>query len=134
MTALRVLFVSKPIAPPWHDGSKNLVRDIASHLTRAEPTVMTLPGAPAIGARVTMEPVYRDAGRFMPGLAANARVLGRLVSGDAHDLWHFVFAPNPASSSAARIARGIRRASGWRGPLVQTVASAPRSFEGIGRW
>ena len=27
-----VLLVSKPIAPPWHDSSKNLVRDLASHL------------------------------------------------------------------------------------------------------
>ncbi len=134
MAATRVLFVSKPIAPPWHDGSKNLVRDIAAHVTRAEPTVLTVPGATSIGPRVTMEPVYGDAGRFIPGLAANARVLGRLLSGDPLDLWHFVFAPNPASSSAARLARSIRRATGWKGPLVQTVASAPRRFEGIGRW
>jgi phosphatidylinositol alpha-1,6-mannosyltransferase len=134
VSAPRVLFVSKPIAPPWHDGSKNLVRDVAAHLTRAEPTVLTTPGAPAIGPRVAMEAVYRDAGRFVPAIAANARVLARLVSGDPLDLWHFVFAPNPASSSAARVARGARRAMGWKGPLVQTVASAPRSFDGVARW
>lgn len=134
MSAPRVLFVSKPLAPPWHDGSKNLVRDIATYLTRAEPTVLTTPGAPPLGPRVTMDPVYRDAGRFVPALTANARVLVRLVSGDPLDMWHFVFAPNAASSSAARLARGVRRGSGWKGPVVQTVASAPRSFDGVARW
>ena len=27
-----VLFVSKPVAPPWNDSSKNLVRDLAGAL------------------------------------------------------------------------------------------------------
>ena len=27
--------VSKPVAPPWNDSSKNLVRDVASHLQRS---------------------------------------------------------------------------------------------------
>jgi phosphatidylinositol alpha-1,6-mannosyltransferase len=130
----RVLFVSKPIAPPWHDGSKNLVRDIAANLVRAEPTVMTTPGAPRVGERVRQEAIYVDPGRFSPALLSNARVLRRLLTGDPHDVWHFVFAPNPASSSAAQIARRVRRTAGWNGPVVQTVASAPRSFDGIARW
>jgi hypothetical protein len=132
--APRVLFVSKPIAPPWHDGSKNLVRDVAANLTRAIPTVMTTPGAPSIGGRVTHEAVYTDAGRFSPALPSNARVLRRLTLGDPLDLWHFVFAPNPASSTAAQVAKRVRRAAGWDGPVVQTVASAPRSFATIRRW
>ena len=127
----RVLFVSKPIVPPWHDGSKNLVRDVASHLVRARPTVLTTPGAPSVGPRVLAEPVYRSPGRFAPGVLANARVLGRLVTRDPHDLWHFVFAPNQASSTAARTAHGVRRALGWKGKVVQTVASAPRQFQGV---
>src|SRR4051794_13375243 len=106
---MRVLFVSKPIVPPWHDGSKNLVRDIARHLVHARPTVMTMAGAAPIGERVTSEAVYVDAGRFAPGLVANARVIRRLLTGDPHDIWHFVFAPNPASSSAATLARRARR-------------------------
>jgi glycosyltransferase involved in cell wall biosynthesis len=132
--ARRVLFVSKPIAPPWHDGSKNLVRDVAAHLTRARPTVLSTPGAPSVGARVTMEPVYAESGRFAPALAANARVLLRLLRGDPHDIWHFVFAPNVASSSAAMLARRVRVSGGWEGKVVQTVASAPRRFEGVARW
>ena len=31
-----VLFVSKPVEPPWNDSSKNLVRDVASCLNQRE--------------------------------------------------------------------------------------------------
>ncbi len=134
MQAPRVLFVSKPIAPPWNDGSKNLVRDVARNLSRARPTVMTIEGAPSLGGNVAMDPVYTSPGRFAPALAQNARVVRRLLSGDAHDVWHFVFAPNPASSTVARVAHRARRAVGWKGRVVQTVPSAPRDFEGVAGW
>jgi glycosyltransferase involved in cell wall biosynthesis len=127
----RVLFVSKPVVPPWHDGSKNLVRDVAMHLRRAHATVLTTPGAAPLSPRVTSDPIYRTTGRFAPGLVANARVLGRLLTTrEPYDVWHFVFAPNTASSTAATVARTARRALGWQGKVVQTVASAPRSFDG----
>lgn len=133
-TGPRVLFVSKPIAPPWHDGSKNLVRDVATHLTRAVPTVLTTSDAPSLGPRVKADPIYLESGAFSPGFAANARVMRRLVMGDAQDLWHFVFAPNQGSSTAARVARRTRRIAGWRGPVIQTIASAPSSFEHVKPW
>jgi phosphatidylinositol alpha-1,6-mannosyltransferase len=129
-----VLFVSKPIAPPWNDGSKNLVRDVARNLVRARPTVLTTEGAPSLGETVAMEPIYATAGRFAPGLAQNARVVRRLLGGDAHDVWHFVFAPNPASSTVARVTSRARRLVGWKGRVVQTIASAPRSFDGVSQW
>lgn len=119
------------MVPPWNDGSKNLVRDVAAHLTRARPTVLTTPGASAPGPRVAVDAVYRDGGRFAPSLAANGRVFARLLGGDPHDLWAFAFAPNPPSSMAARAAIRGRRLMGFRGPVVQIVASAPRTFDGI---
>lgn len=127
----RVLFVSKPVVPPWHDGSKNLVRDVARCLRVARPTVMTTREPPELGPRVQCAPIYGSAGGFAPGLSANLRVLTRLLTGDPHDVWTFVFAPNPASSNAAKFAIGVRRALGWRGKVVQTVASAPKSFDGV---
>ncbi|HSQ62244.1 MAG TPA: glycosyltransferase family 4 protein [Polyangiaceae bacterium] len=123
---MRVLFVSKPIVPPWNDGSKCLVRDVASHLTVAEPTVMVAPAGPSLGPRVRREPVYGASARFAP--TDNALVLNRLLFGDPLDIWHFVFAPNAASSSAAQLAIRARRAGGWKGKVVQTVASRPKSF------
>jgi phosphatidylinositol alpha-1,6-mannosyltransferase len=130
----RVLFVSKPIAPPWNDGSKNLVRDVARHLTRAEATVLSTPDAPEVGGGARMDRIYTAPGTFAPGLVQNARVVRRLLTGDAHDVWHFVFAPNPASSTVARFTSRTRRMLGWKGSVVQTVASAPRSFDGVAQW
>ncbi len=130
----RVLFVSKPIAPPWNDGSKNLVRDVARTLSRARATVLTTVGAPSLGEHVAMEPIYATSGRFAPGLAQNARVVRRLLLGDPLDVWHFVFAPNPASSTVARFTSRARRTLGWKGRVVQTIASAPRSFDGVAQW
>ncbi len=123
---MRVLFVSKPIVPPFDDGSKCLVRDIASALRVASPTVMVSPGAPSLGGRVHAEHVYGAASRFAP--SGNALAFNRLLFGDPLDLWHFVFAPNGASSSAAHVAIRSRRSRGWSGKVVQTVASRPQTF------
>ncbi|MEB2311336.1 MAG: glycosyltransferase family 4 protein [Sorangiineae bacterium] len=124
----RVLFVSKPIAPPYHDGTKCLVRDVATHLERFEPIVMSVRGAEPPGARVRAEPVYAGAGGFAPSLADNARAALWLLTRSHSDVWHFVFAPNPRTSMIGRTLSSLRRV-----PVVQTVASPPRSFEGLGR-
>jgi phosphatidylinositol alpha-1,6-mannosyltransferase len=117
-----VLFVSKPVAPPWNDSSKNLVRDIAGNLQRHSPVLMGRPGqvCPVDGGRV--EPVYgaaTDAG-FAPSVRENLGVLRHLLVGPSSDLWHFFFAPNPKSSAAGRFAGAIRRV-----PSVHTVCSVP---------
>lgn len=124
---MRVLFVSKPAVPPFHDGARCLVRDVATHLQRATPTVLLTRDGPALPG-VDGERIYLSAGSFAPRAADNALVLARLLTGPRHDLWHFVFAPNPASSHAARLAISARRM-----PSVQTVASVPRSFAGSPR-
>lgn len=117
-----VLFVSKPVTPPWNDSSKNLVRDVASHLRGFEARVMTTRASdPPAGTHAVR--IYPRAGRFAPGLQANLRVLARLLAAPLiapDDLWHFFFAPNPRSSDAARVASRLRRM-----PTVQTVCSAP---------
>ena len=125
-----VLFVSKPVVPPWNDGSKNLVRDVASNLTKVSPIVLTDGRASSLPPSVRCDDVYVTSGAFTPALEANARVFGRLILGERASAWHFVFAPNPASSYAARAARSIGR---MRGPVFQTIASAPKSFDRVSR-
>ena len=65
----RVLFVSKPIGPPFHDGTKCLVRDVALNLTRYEAQIMVPLGAHDLGYTpgpgnpgVTPVRVYADSG------------------------------------------------------------------------
>jgi glycosyltransferase involved in cell wall biosynthesis len=124
-----VLFVSKPIAPPFHDGSKCLVRDVARHLTRIDPTVMSLPGAPPLlaaeGARaVRSVAAYGAPGGFTPAFSANLRAAAWLLLGSRASVWHFVFAPNTRTSGAGRTLKRLRGV-----PVVQTIASPPRTFD-----
>ncbi|MBT8450396.1 MAG: glycosyltransferase family 4 protein [Deltaproteobacteria bacterium] len=117
-----VLFVSKPVAPPWNDSSKNLVRDISGHLRRHSPVLMGRAGQPNPIEQGRLEPVYGapSSGGFAPSARENLGVLRRLLLGRSVDLWHFFFAPNPKSSAAGRLAAAARRV-----PSVQTVCSVP---------
>jgi phosphatidylinositol alpha-1,6-mannosyltransferase len=117
-----VLFVSKPVTPPWNDSSKNLVRDIAGHLRRHSPVLMGRTGQTNPIDQGRVEAVYGAAssGGFAPSVRENLGVLRHLLLGDSADLWHFFFAPNPKSSAAGRLAGAIRRV-----PSVQTVCSVP---------
>jgi phosphatidylinositol alpha-1,6-mannosyltransferase len=119
-----VLLVSKALAPPWNDSSKNLARDVAEGLERHAPVVLTDGSGRFRPPRGRAEPVYASASRFAPGLAAQLRVLARLAAGPREPLWHFFFAPNPRTSTAARLLARARRAA-----TVQTVCSRPRRLE-----
>ncbi len=126
---MRVLFVSKPIREPFHDGSACLVRDVASNLQRWQARVMGVAGSPPweLGPnRPEVAAVYRDGGRYAPALAANVRAMAYLLKDTSSALWHFVFAPNARSSGVIRWLRRARRV-----PVVQTVASPPRSFAAV---
>lgn len=130
----RVLFVSKPIAPPFHDGTKCLVRDIANNLRSLDAAVLSDQRCDASWLsetqreRVRLEPVYRSSGAFHPTMSQNMRAALWVATHARSDLWHFVFAPNPRTSLVGRVLKRARRV-----PVVQTVASPPRSFEHVAR-
>ena len=123
----QVLLVSKPVVPPWNDSGKNLARDLARHGSRFAYRVLTVPGFLPEGGHVVGEPIYRDGGRHAPALLANLRVFRRLLRRDEVALRHFLFAPNPRASAAARLAGLLRRT-----PTVLTVVSFPRDDRGLG--
>lgn len=126
----RVLFVSKAIAPPFRDGSCCIVRELAVAMDgHALPTVLTTEHAPAPASHVRVHRIYRNPRRYAPALRDNMRVLTHVATDFQHDLWHFVFAPNPRAASAATWLRRFRKL-----PVVQTVASRPRSFEDAKKW
>jgi glycosyltransferase involved in cell wall biosynthesis len=128
----RVLFISKPIAPPFHDGTKCLVRDVATHLERVRPVLLTSRGQVEMGAlcaqRIELVPIYPTAGEFAPKVTDNVRAAAWVLLRSRADVWHFVFAPNPRTSA---VGRGMKRLRGV--PVVQTVASPPRSFAAISK-
>lgn len=117
-----VLFVSKPVAPPWNDSSKNLVRDVAGSLERHTPIVMGRAGQANPLGTGRLVPVYAggSSASFSPRLRDNVDVLRHLAWGPSVDVWHFFFAPNIRSSLAGRLASAVRRVS-----TVHTVCSMP---------
>lgn len=122
----RVLYVSKNVVPPWNDGSKNLVRDLANHVKLFAPSVMAHARTADLAAHVAVRTPYREhASKFAPGATENLRVLWHLMRSADEDLRHYVFAPNARSSSAARWLKRVRS----RLPVVQTIASAPAAWE-----
>lgn len=120
----RVLFVSKPLVPPWNDSGKNLARDVAAGLARHEPIVLGDRARAWSPPRGSVEPIYAGGGRFAPALGAQVRVLARLLTGRRAELWHFFFAPNPKSSAAGRACARVRGAA-----TVQTLCSRPRRMD-----
>jgi phosphatidylinositol alpha-1,6-mannosyltransferase len=125
-----VLFVSKTVEPPWNDSSKNLVRDIASELTRYTPTLMGRSSGPSPLGLGSVVDVYGKGGApaFSPSIRDKLGVLSYLLWGTHADLWHFFFAPNPKSSVAGRFATALRRT-----PSVHTVCSLPERDAPLGR-
>jgi phosphatidylinositol alpha-1,6-mannosyltransferase len=117
-----VLIVSKPIEPPWNDSSKNLVRDLLLGLREYQAIALGRRGGPTELGLCTIEPIHPPGhGKFAPGAGEQARVLRRLLFGRRAALWHFFFAPNPRTSTVARILATARRT-----PTVQTVCSVPK--------
>jgi phosphatidylinositol alpha-1,6-mannosyltransferase len=122
-----ILFVSKPVVPPWNDSGKNLVRDLARGLTRHRATLMTRADAPREVLNADRAHVYAaGSGGFAPGMRDQARVFAHLLTARGHAAWHFFFAPNPRSCTAGRAATRLRRL-----PSVHTLSSAPRDAQAI---
>jgi len=122
-----ILFVSKPVVPPWNDSGKNLVRDLACNLTRYRAQVMVRAGERAELGRCSLAPIYAaHSGGFAPGLTDQARVFAHMLGSRGHDAWHFFFAPNPRSCLAGRAATRMRRV-----PSIHTLSSAPRDPRAI---
>ena len=117
-----ILFVSKPVAPPWNDSGKNLVRDLARGLSRYQATLMTregeMPAVPGAGFAQVYAP---SSGGFAPAPSDQLRVLAYLLTRSDHAAWHFFFAPNPRSCLAGKAATTLRRKRS-----VHTLSSAPR--------
>ena len=126
----KVLFVSKAISEPFHDGSQCFVRDVVLNLQNTDARVMGKSGKiPEVFqkvAHIDYRPVYAGRSSFAPGLVQNAQAALHLATERYANIWHFVFAPNGRSSSLARKLCALRSR-----PSIQTIASAPRHYDGL---
>ena len=123
-----ILMISKPVAPPWNDSSKNLVKDLALAGRDFSYRVLTPEDEPLLGSGIENEAIYPNVGEHTPALRQNLKVLRRLLRKDSSSLTHFFFAPNPKTSATARATLFVRPRL-----TVQTICSAPKSFDQIQR-
>jgi glycosyltransferase involved in cell wall biosynthesis len=130
----KILYVSKPVEPPFRDGSKNLARSLATRLTRHDAQVLVSKGSGAAPRatgtrRLDALPVYRARGvGYAPRVTDQLPVLRHLAFEREADVHHYFFAPNPRAATAGRVLRSLRGK-----PTVHTVASAPREDVRLGR-
>ncbi|MDA2932726.1 glycosyltransferase family 4 protein [Acidobacteria bacterium AH-259-D05] len=117
----RVLLVSRPVSPPWDEGSKNAVRLLALNMRAHILHLMTAISAPLCleaGDNVVVEPVYSQ-----PELTVLTRfqLLLRLIrNSPLVDIYHFYFVPRATTSTVLRVVVGRARVR-----AVQTIPSLP---------
>lgn len=100
------------------------MRDVANHLDRFEAHVLGVRVAEPELPRAIVHAIHGAGGTYAPALRQNVEAAAWMLARSSAELWHFVFAPNVRSSRVARFLKLARRV-----PVVQTVASPPRSFE-----
>ena len=117
-----ILFVSRPIAPPWNEGSKNLTWQLASHLTRHTPHLLTLSGTKmAMATHIHWHDIYSQKKLT---LRQKLRLLGYLAfKPPPVDLFHFYFVPTRFTSLILSV---ITRFHGKQS--IQTVPSLPANL------
>jgi glycosyltransferase involved in cell wall biosynthesis len=113
--------VSKPLGPPWSDGSARLVAELVEALARSE-------GAPALEVfgRAGYQPpagvrVRRSERR---GLAGNLTMAAAVARDRESPIQHFFFAPHRAAVAVTALAARLAGAV-----AVQTICSRPRRFD-----
>jgi glycosyltransferase involved in cell wall biosynthesis len=123
-----ILFVGKPIEPPWNDSSKNLARDLVTSMEKHVPVVLARKSAPHPGGRARVDAIFSDAATgFQPAVTEKAKLLARIARA-REPLVHFFFAPNMATSTASRSVVAARRLRS-----VHTICSAPHQDVDL-RW
>jgi glycosyltransferase involved in cell wall biosynthesis len=116
-----VLFVSKPLAPPWDDSGKALPCLLARELRDVSLAVMTPRGQALAVPGVRSEEIYRQAWSFTVPVRDRMAILFRLMARSLPPVVHFFFPPNGPTSLAARMVR--HRHPGVK--VVQTLMSQP---------
>ncbi|MCO4760577.1 MAG: glycosyltransferase [Myxococcales bacterium] len=125
----RVLLLSGPVEPPWTRSDKNLVRGVATHMSRYRPRVLTHEGVVgALPAHVETDPAW---GPRVGGHTPVGRRLGlfnRLLGDTSADLVHLFWPADVLVCPAVRAACRMRSL-----PLLHTLVRAPRTTLGITR-
>lgn len=123
----QILIVSKPLAPPWNDSGKNVVRDLLENIDDLTFRVFTPKGYVYPKDNVISEQLYSGPGDYAPPLKQNLKVFKRLIARDREvALCHFFYTPNLVSNVATNLALKISRKA-----AMLTATSSPDSAKDL---
>jgi phosphatidylinositol alpha-1,6-mannosyltransferase len=126
---MSIFIVSKPVAPPWNDGPKNMIHDLMRHLPHRQFHVLGEKGRPLDLPNVVTEEIHPSSTRYLPSLIDRGRATRRLLKSDPKvDLYHFFLMPTALNSRFARLVGSLKRKK-----MVVTVTVLPPSG-GWPRW
>ncbi|KAA3607033.1 MAG: glycosyltransferase [Calditrichaeota bacterium] len=123
----QILFVSKPLTPPWNDSNKNLAYQIAENNPEFIFKLMTKTGMKFSSKHLRDIQIYKDSGKLSPPLLQNLRVLIYLLGiGKSIELKHYFFTPNKLTSSVGKLVTKLQKKK-----TVQTLTSFPNETANI---
>ncbi len=123
----RVLIISKPLAPPWSDGSKNLAKDIAINAGEIFFTILGTSESYFEEEWITIESLYSSSGKYAPSIWQNIKVFIRMLKRDKDiDIYHFFFAPNKVTSLVIKWIMEYKKQKS-----IHTICSMPISFNKV---
>jgi phosphatidylinositol alpha-1,6-mannosyltransferase len=122
-----VLIVSKPISPPWQDGTKNLAKNIINYVNNVRFQILTPKGYKFKKANVISEDIYQTPKDYTPSIPEDLQALFHLITARKKiDLFHFIFTPNVKSSIVLKHLTGLKNK-----PTIQTVTRTPINLKPI---
>ena len=123
----RVALVSKPLGPPWNDGSSRLVAELLGALAEGDL-------GPSPRLRIFAKPGFQWPDESVEsveirssGASRNLEITRRLLGRWSAGIHHYFFAPHPSAVAVARLVSALSGAVPF-----QTICSQPRSFRRAG--
>lgn len=113
----KILFITRPITPPWDEASKNFAFDLAKKVPEFEITILTCGFIPNLPQNVKQKPIYTS-GKL--SYLQKIRLIKHLrkMKND-FDIFHFIFTPTKLNSFLIKKCAGI----GKNTKTIQTIAT-----------
>jgi len=111
----RILFLTRPICPPWDEASKNFAYTLARHTNGFEIHLLTYGKTTDLPKNIVQHGIYSSP---KLNLTQKFRLFRFLKKANSFDIVHFLFTPTKLNSFLIKLALGRKKAK-----LIQSVAT-----------
>jgi glycosyltransferase involved in cell wall biosynthesis len=126
---MKILFITRPIVPPWDEAGKNTVFELANLMKDQTIHLLTTKDFSCKQEHIILERVYTKGG-YLSGISygQKLRLFFRLLKRDDIDIYHFFFKPTFRVAMAAKFILNLKRKKS-----VQTVVTIPEEREKLSK-